>query len=573
MCPDYAVNTGGSPFSTAPSTAPVENRALPVHDSTVTPVNFLETGVIFCDENLNKLAQFPNECIDLIYLDPPFFSNRAYEVIWGDEAEVRSFADRWEGGINVYVEWMRDRVLQMYRILKPTGSFYLHCDTAAGHYLKVMADDIFGRRNFRNEIIWRRTGSNSAAKRFGPLHQSIYFYSKTASAPYYPAYSPYTEGYVRDYFTGEDERGRYRPVLLTGSGTRYGESGKPWRHYDPTAARRHWAIPAYIAAKYADVAGESLDGTLVERLDKLDAAGLIHWGKKVESVPNYKFYLADAPGVPLQDIWAYQPGTEGCIYELDTGIDQDVKWLGTKDGELQGYPTQKPEGVLERIIRSSSQEGDVVLDPFCGCGTTIAVADRLKRQWIGIDISPTAVRVMRRRMYGQKTFDFRVEGLPETEADLWKLAPLEFENWVIDVLHGSHAPPAKDALGVDGYSFFERFPIQVKQQKKVERKIVDAFEAALRREGKQKGYIVAFSFSKGSHGEAARARSEGLEIGLVKVATLLDNPPEKPLRPGLNQIVADLLNGAREAARRGVVSTPTKRPSAEELIASDIRRQ
>jgi DNA modification methylase len=455
----------------------------------VNPVSYLETGVIYCDDNLAKLAQFPGACIDLIYLDPPFFSNRTYEVIWNDEAEVRSFADRWEGGINVYVEWMRERILQMHRILKPTGSLYLHCDTAAGHYLKVMLDEIFGRQNFRNEIIWRRTGSNSAAKRFGPLHQSIYFYAKTKSAPFYPVFTPYTIGYVRDYFTAEDDRGRYRPVLLTGSGRRYGESGSPWRHYDPTSSGRHWALPAYLAAKYKEVTGSELGGdTLVEKLDKLDEARLIHWGKKAGSVPNYKFYLADGPGVPLQDIWAYQPGTEGCVYgREDEGIDQDVKWLGTKDGELQGWPTQKPEGVLERIVRASSRENDVVLDPFCGCGTTIAVAARLRRQWIGIDISPTAVRVMQRRLRHQKTFDFRVDGLPETEDDLWKLAPLEFQNWVIDVLHGTHAPPAKDALGIDGYTFFERLPIQVKQKKKVQRSIVDAFQAALHREGKHKG--------------------------------------------------------------------------------------
>jgi DNA modification methylase len=117
------------------------------------PVGYLETGVIYCDDNLHRLSQFPAESIDLIYLDPPFFSNRNYEVIWGDEAEVRSFEDRWEGGINVYVEWMRERLIEMHRVLKLTGSVYLHCDPTASHYLKEMMDDIFGRENFRNEII------------------------------------------------------------------------------------------------------------------------------------------------------------------------------------------------------------------------------------------------------------------------------------------------------------------------------------------------------------------------------------------------------------------------------------
>ncbi len=129
------------------------------------PVAFLETGVIYCDDNLHRLSLFPAECVDLIYLDPPFFSNRNYEVIWGDEAEVRSFEDRWEGGINVYIEWMRDRVIEMHRVLRPTGSLYLHCDPHASHYLKVMLDDVFGASRFRNESFGSELPSVAAARR------------------------------------------------------------------------------------------------------------------------------------------------------------------------------------------------------------------------------------------------------------------------------------------------------------------------------------------------------------------------------------------------------------------------
>jgi adenine specific DNA methylase Mod len=140
-------------------------------------VSFLETGVLYCEDNLRQLAQFPTECVDLIYLDPPFFSNREYEVIWGDEAEVRSFEDRWEGGIQHYIGWMRDRTRALHRILKSTGSLYLHCDPHASHYLKVMLDDIFGAGNFRNEIVWRRTGAHGKARRFSPIHDTILFYT------------------------------------------------------------------------------------------------------------------------------------------------------------------------------------------------------------------------------------------------------------------------------------------------------------------------------------------------------------------------------------------------------------
>lgn len=141
------------------------------------PVGYLETGVLYCDDNLHRLSQFPDACVDLIYLDPPFFSNRNYEVIWGDEAEVRSFEDRFEGGIHVYIEWMRERMIELRRILKPGGSIYLHCDSHASHYLKVMMDEVFGRELFRNEIIWKRTSSHNDSRKWAQIQDSILFYA------------------------------------------------------------------------------------------------------------------------------------------------------------------------------------------------------------------------------------------------------------------------------------------------------------------------------------------------------------------------------------------------------------
>ena len=190
-------------------------------------VSYLETGVLYCEDNLRQLAQFPAECVDLIYLDPPFFSNRSYEVIWGDEAEVRSFEDRWAGGVQVYIDWMRDRARALHRVLRNTGSLYLHCDPHASHYLKVMLDEIFGAQNFRNEIVWRRTGAHGKTRRFSPIHDTILFYTKSNDYVWNPVMRPYMRGHVRDNFV-EDNNGwctNYYGNVLTGSGKRGGLSG------------------------------------------------------------------------------------------------------------------------------------------------------------------------------------------------------------------------------------------------------------------------------------------------------------------------------------------------------------
>lgn len=163
-------------------------------DAPVNPVSYLETGVLYCDDNVHRLSQFPDDCIDLIYLDPPFFSNRNYEVVWGDEAEIRSFEDRWEGGIEVYTGWMRERILELHRVLKPTGTMYLHCDWHAGHYLKVMCDGIFDARNFRNEIVWCYAGGGVPKKDFPRKHDTIFRYTKGNDYFFEPIYRPYSEG-------------------------------------------------------------------------------------------------------------------------------------------------------------------------------------------------------------------------------------------------------------------------------------------------------------------------------------------------------------------------------------------
>lgn len=223
--------------------------------------SFLETGVLYCEDNLRQLAQFPDECIDLIYLDPPFFSNRHYEVIWGDEAEVRSFEDRWEGGIQHYIGWMRDRVIQMRRVLRASGSLYLHCDPHASHYLKVMLDEVFGAQNFRNEIVWKRTTAHSSAKRYAPIHDVILYYGASKEVTWDATRQAYTDEYLDQYYRFDDGDGRrYARADITGAGRRTGPSGSSWRGFDPNTINRHWT-------------------TTPDELDRLDSEDRIYWPK------------------------------------------------------------------------------------------------------------------------------------------------------------------------------------------------------------------------------------------------------------------------------------------------------
>jgi DNA modification methylase len=495
----------------------------------------LETGAIYCDDNLWRVAEFPKESIDLVYLDPPFFTNRDYELIWGDEAELRSFDDRWQGGVQHYIEWMRVRVMQLHRVLRPNGALYLHCDPSASHYLKVMLDRIFGFENFRNEIIWQRTPSKGLARRrLASNHDTILVYSKGAaptwneSAVFRPYDHENLDAKTASKYAQRDVDGRrYQLTSLINP-----NPDRPNLTYEFLGVTRVWRWTR-------------------DRMEAAHAAGLVVQTKP-GSVPRLKRFLDEQRGKPLADVWT------------------DLPPINARAQERLGYPTQKPESLLRRVIELSSNPGDVVLDPFCGCGTTIAVAERLQRQWIGIDISATAVRIMRRRLHREGCYDLRVVGLPESEADLRTLKPFEFQNWIIDAVHGTHAPRRVGDMGIDGYSFLERLPIQVKQSDRIGRQVVDGFETAVRREGKHKGFVIAFSFTRGAYEEAARAKAEGLEIGLVRVASLLDNPLDEPLRPGLEQLTADLLLSAREAARRGALGSPPPARTAEQLVSSTL---
>jgi len=484
----------------------------------------LQTDVIYRRDNREQLAKLPAECIDLIYLDPPFFSNRQYEVIWGDEAEVRSFRDRWAGGIQVYIEWMRERLREIHRVLKPTGSVYLHCDPHASHYLKVMMDEVFGGRNFRNEIVWKRTSAHSSAKRYGPVHDIILFYSRGESPEWNPQFAPHGAAYLASHYKNRDSTGRQFTLSdLTASGVRNGSSGQPWRGFEPALKGNHWKFT-------------------IEGLERLDAEGRLYWPSK-GGWPRYRRFLDEGKGTPLQDVWT------------------DLDPVNAKARERVGYPTQKPQSLLARIITSSSREGDVVLDPFCGCGTTLVVADQLKRHWIGIDISPTACSLMYKRLVLNGAHPRYPLNMPTDVEALKALRPFEFQNWIIDRVTGRQANRKSGDMGIDGWTFFLHDPIQIKQSERVGRNVIDNFETAITRAGRTRGYLIAFSFTKNAREEVARARRSGLTIELLTVRDLLERQEWVMGRMGYTDPAAQLA---------AMPVFDSSRHSAEELIESEV---
>ena len=289
-------------------------------------------------------------------------------------------------GMQSYLTMMAVRLMEMHRVLKPTGSIYLHCDPTASHYLKLLMDAAFGAGNFRNDVVWRRTAGRSDAKRFGRVHDTILFYANGASPTWHTQWLPHDETYVNRAYRNQDERGRWQSDHLTASGLRSGESGEPWRGIDPGNVGNHWRTPTqggrndYITEHNLIPDWPHDYPGLHSRLDALDAAGLIAWPQNGSGMPRLKRCLDSTKGTAVEDIFV------------------DVGRLEANSKEKVGYPTQKPLALLERIIKASSNEGDIVLDPFCGCATACVAADKLGRKWVGIDISPKAVELVNMRL-------------------------------------------------------------------------------------------------------------------------------------------------------------------------------
>lgn len=464
------------------------------------PKHQLKPYTIYCGDNLKMLNEIPDESVDLIYIDPPFNSNRNYEVFWGDFSEKRAFNDRF-GDARAYIDYMRPRAKELYRVLKKTGSFYYHCDWHASHYVKIMLDEIFGANFFQNEIIWKRTSAHSDSKTCGNAHDTIFLYTKSKEFYYKKLYQPYDESYIKSHYNKIDDKGRkYRTDNLTAMGLSGGGYTYEWN-----GITKIWRTPK-------------------ERMQQLHDEKRIRYTKG--GTAEYIRYLDEMPGMPLQDVW------------------DDIHPINSQSNERMGYPTQKPIALMERILELSSKKDDLVLDAFCGCGTTLVAAQKLNRKWIGIDISPTACRVMAQRLWDifklDEGKDFELSDLPHTEEELRNIPPFEFENWAVIALGGIPNKIKVNDFGIDGKLYpvdLEKkkksgtdlfgdsdiyYPIQVKQRDKAGRPDIDSFESAIRRDGRRKGYFISFDFSSDAIKEIQRLDKVGeIEIVPIKVKDLL----------------------------------------------------
>jgi site-specific DNA-methyltransferase (adenine-specific) len=444
------------------------------------------TNALYFGDNLTVMREhIADESVDLIYLDPPFNSARDYNVIFEttgkekNEAQVTAFEDTWHwseqaeseynqiiiggggGGITTinvlirafrsflgendlmaYLTMMANRLIELRRVLKDTGSLYLHCDPTASHYLKIVLDGVLGAQNFRNEIIWKRTSSHNSARRWGPIHDTILFYTKSPIFTWNKVYGRYDERYTERYYRHIDKDGRrYRLSDLTGSGTRNGESGKEWGGFNPTSFGRHWAIPTEVKEQFSNGGEETL--TPHQWLDLFNKHGMVSLKAEGRNWPHVKRYLDRMQGVALQDIVL------------------DIPPLSSRDAERLGYPTQKPLSLLERIINASSNAGDVILDPFCGCGTAIHAAEKLGRKWIGIDITHLAIGLIERRLRNAfPGVKFKTFGTPKDLKGAIELArrdKYQFQWWVCSLVDAQpHQGKKKGADGgIDGIIYFQ----------------------------------------------------------------------------------------------------------------------
>ncbi|MGA3054363.1 MAG: DNA methyltransferase [Candidatus Korobacteraceae bacterium] len=439
---------------------------------------------LFYGDNLDVLRRYVrDESVDLIYLDPPFNSRQDYNVLFAEKdgtrssSQITAFEDTWEWNLDAerayqevverggwvskamqafrnflgnsdmmaYLAMMAPRLLELKRVLKVTGSIYLHCDPTASHYLKMLMDAVFRPQNFRSEITWKRTSSHSAAKRWGDIHDTILFYSNGPSYVWNDVIVPHSTDYSARYKNLDSNGEMWADDNLTGPGVRHGDSGAVWRGYDVTAKGLHWKVSSKaVVAIVGEEAAKALSTT--QRLDLLDANGYIHWPRQRSGqgpgFPRFKRYLS--AGGRIQDVVT------------------DIPPINSQAQERLGYPTQKPEALLERIIKASSNQGDIVLDPFCGCGTAVVAAQRLQRRWIGIDITPLATTLIKTRLadiFGPEIRkSYEVIGEPTSVPDARELAktePTHFQYWALGLVDARPVEERKGAdRGIDGRLYF-----------------------------------------------------------------------------------------------------------------------
>jgi site-specific DNA-methyltransferase (adenine-specific) len=424
----------------------------------------MKTNVLYYGDNLEILRNreyFPDECVDLIYLDPPFNSKKDYNILFKEnggvesEAQIQAFTDSWHwtqsaqdtyqdivingplkvgkligalhdslghNDVMAYLVMMTARLIELHRVLKSTGSLYLHCDPAASHYLKLVLDQIFNPGNFKNEIVWKRTAAHSSSKRYGPIHQIIFFYTKSDKYIWNKLFGAYDESYIDTFYRNIDEDGRrYQLIDLSAPGDRKGTKAHYEWHERLPPVGRHWA---YIK-------------DVMERFEKENK---IIYSK--QGTPRLKQFLDEMLGIVQQDLWT------------------DIKPISSQASERLGYETQKPIALLERIIQASSNEGDIVLDPFCGCGTAVVAAQKLNRKWIGIDVTHLAINLMRNRLKDSFGLKAEVIGEPADLAGAKELASqpdkYQFQWWALGLIGARPAGDKKKGAdkGIDGVISF-----------------------------------------------------------------------------------------------------------------------
>ena len=474
-------------------------------------------NTLYYGDNLAILRDhIASESVDLIYLDPPFNSARNYNVLFKHEggqasqAQVKAFDDTWHWGMDAeatfhdlvtghsapvsnmigamrqfigdnqmmaYLVMMAARLVELHRVLKPTGSLYLHCDPTASHYLKVVLDTIFGVQNFRNEIVWKRTSAHNDPNRYGRIHDVLFYYVKDVhQIVFNPVYVDYDAGYLESEFKRDDNGRWYKLEDLTAP-RHSGESGRFNFHGRIPGASRMWSMNQ-----------DEMERLWNEGRIKTDSNGMPLLRGRIS-------YLDEKKGMPVQDWWG------------------DILRIGNTSTERLGYPTQKPVALLERILAASSNPGDVVLDPFCGCGTTIAAAQKLGRAWIGIDITNLAITLQKYRLKAAYDLvagkDYAVIGEPADKAGAVQLAQEDrhqFEWWALGLVQAQPITPTDAAgkkgkkgsdRGMDGQIVFvdeasgkpKRILVQVKSGH-VSPSIVRDLRGVVEREGAAMGVLI-----------------------------------------------------------------------------------
>lgn len=536
---------------------------------------------LFFGDNLKTLREeIADESVDLVYLDPPFNSNATYNVLFAEKsgerstAQIQVFDDTWHWGMEAeaafgetvqrggrladllgamrrflgsndlmaYLVMIASRVVELHRVLRPTGSIYLHCDPTACHYLKLLMDAVFGPQNFRNEIIWKRTTTHSDSKTWSRVADCILFYTRNSEFIWNTPRNPHSESYLESKYRYDDGDGRrYRLDNMTSPNPRPNMMYE-WRGF-------HWPAKGWRYSK--------------ETMARLDADGRIWYPTNEDGTfatgkrPQLKRYLSEMAGGVMGTVWT------------------DIPPINSQAQERLGYPTQKPEALLERIIAASSNEGDTILDPFCGCGTAISVAERLDRRWIGIDITHLATTLIKHRLrfaFGRQLSPYEEKGSPtdiEGACALAKIDRYQFEWWGLGLVD---ARPAHDKRkgadkGVDGHIFFysdltgdlRKAVVQVKSGH-VTRNMIGDLNHARQRENAELALFITLEPS------TKPMRDEAASVGIYR-------PPEQPNHkiPRMQILtIEELLSGKYpELPRLAQMDTFKKPPRAQKGKAAE----